>query len=216
MKADFSSQGFSKGTAGVETRQYGDRQVVYRQGEAADGMFRVQRGHVKLTIAGNGSRKAVTAILSAGDCFGEGCLVGTSRRASTATSVKHSTINRVSKQVMARRLRQEPGLAHLFISYLLLRMGRVEDDLVSQLVNSSDRRLARLLLQLSGWGAGPGRQRTLVNVDQGTLAQMVGTTRSRVSHFMNQFRKRGLLDYNGSVRVHKALLAFLLRECPTR
>jgi CRP/FNR family transcriptional regulator, cyclic AMP receptor protein len=214
MKADFASQGFGNGAAGVETRQYGDHQVVYRQGEDADGVFRVQRGHVKLTIAGRGSRKAVTALLSAGDCFGEGCLAGTSLRASTATSIKVSIINRVSKQVMASRLSEEPGLAPLFISYLLLRMGRVEADLVSQLVNSSDRRLARLLVQLSGWGAGPGHQRTLVSVDQGTLAQMVGTTRSRVSYFMNQFRKRGMLDYNGSVRVHKALLAFLLRESP--
>jgi CRP-like cAMP-binding protein len=212
MTADFASQGFSKGAVGMETRQYSDREVVYSQGAAADGMFRVQRGHVKLTIAGSGSRKAVTAILSAGDCFGEGCLAGDSLRKATATSIQRTTINRVSKQEMVRRLRSEPGLARLFIAYLLLRMGCVEDDLVSQLVNSSERRLARLLVQLSGSGKRGGHRPTLVNVDQGTLAQMVGTTRSRVSHFMNQFRKQGFLDYNGSVQVHKALLAFLLSE----
>jgi CRP/FNR family cyclic AMP-dependent transcriptional regulator len=210
MKPDFRSQGFGRRAAGNATRQYKDREVVYSQGQAADAMFRVKSGHVKLTIAGSGSRKAVTAILSAGDCFGEGCLVGESLRQSTATSVRRSTIDRVSKQAMTKRLRLEPAFARLFIAYLLIRMGHVEADLLSQLVNSSERRLARLLVQLSGFGALSGRAVSPVDVDQGTLAQAVGTTRSRVSHFMNDFRKKGFVDYNGVLHVHKGLLAFLL------
>jgi CRP/FNR family transcriptional regulator, cyclic AMP receptor protein len=211
MKPDFGSQGFGLRAPGNVTRQYSDHEVVYSQGEAADAMFRVKSGHVKLTIAGNGSRKAVTAILSAGDCFGEGCLVGESLRRSTATSVRRSTINRVSKQAMTQRLRVEPAFAQLFIAYLLIRMGRVEADLLSQLVNSSERRLARLLVQLSGFSTLSGSALSSVDVDQGTLAQAVGTTRSRVSHFMNEFRKKGFVDYNGVLHVHKGLLAFLLK-----
>jgi CRP-like cAMP-binding protein len=212
MKPDFGSQGFGLRAAGSGSRQYKDREVVYSQGEAADAMFRVKNGHVKLTIAGSGSRKAVTAILSAGDCFGEGCLVGETRRRSTATSVRRSSIDRVSKQAMTKRLRVEPAFAQLFIAYLLLRMGHAEDDLVSQLVNSSERRLARLLVQLSGFSSRSGRALSSVDVDQGTLAQAVGTTRSRVSHFMNGFRKKGFVDYNGVLNVHKGLLAFLLMK----
>jgi CRP/FNR family cyclic AMP-dependent transcriptional regulator len=212
MKPDFGSQGFGLRSAGNVNRQYTDREVVYSQGEAADAMFRVKSGHVKLTIAGSGSRKAVTAILSAGDCFGEGCLVGETLRRSTATSVRHSTISRVSKRTMAKRLRVEPAFARLFIAHLLVRMGRVEADLLSQLVNSSERKLARLLIQLSGFTALSGRALSAVDVDQGTLAQAVGTTRSRVSHFMNDFRKKGFVDYNGILHVHKGLLMFLLKE----
>src|SRR5205085_5594651 len=119
MKPDFGSQGFGQRAAGNATRQYNDREVVYSQGQAADAMFRVKSGHIKLTIAGSESRKAVTAILSAGDCFGEGCLVGESLRRSTATSVRRSKIDRVSKLAMTKRLRGEAGLAQLFIAYLL-------------------------------------------------------------------------------------------------
>jgi CRP/FNR family cyclic AMP-dependent transcriptional regulator len=211
MKADFCSQGFGQRAAGNATREYSDREVVYSQGEAADSMFRVKSGHVKLTIAGSGSRKAVTAILSAGDCFGEGCLVGESRRRSTATSVRRSTLDRVSKREMTKRLRVEPAFARLFIAYLLIRMGRAEDELLSQLLNSSERRLARLLVQLSGFSTLSGQALSSVDVDQGTLAQAVGTTRSRVSHFMNEFRKKGFVDYNGTLHVHKGLLTFLLK-----
>src|SRR3954468_5138756 len=119
MKPDFGSRGFGQRAAGNATRQYSDREVVYSQGEAADSIFRVKSGHVKLTITGTGSRKAVTAILSAGDCFGEGCLVGESLRRSTATSVRRSTINRVSKRAMSKRLHGEAAFARLFITYLL-------------------------------------------------------------------------------------------------
>ena len=211
MKPTFSSRAFRLGAAGGSTTRYNDHQVVYTQGEPADAMFRVQRGHVKLTAAGSRTREAVTAILSAGDCFGEGCLASNARRMATATSVKHSIVNRVSRRSMIARLR-EPVLSRLFIAHLLHRVGRVEDDLVSQLVHSSERRLARLLLQLAAFGKRPGRAPAVISVDQGTLAQVVGTTRSRVSHFMNEFRKKGFIDYNGDLCVHKALLTFLRSE----
>lgn len=213
MKPTFSSRAFRHSTSGDSTKQYSDHQVVYTQGEAATAMFRVQRGHVKLTAAGSRTRKAVTAILSAGDCFGEGCLATDARRMATATSVKRSTVNRLSRRNMITQLR-DPALSRLFISHLLHRVGRVEDDLVSQLVNSSERRLARLLLQLAAFGKRPGRTPAVISVDQGTLAQVVGTTRSRVSFFMNRFRKKGFIDYNGDLRVHKALLTFLKTEPP--
>ncbi len=212
---NFSSNGLSKKLASQAIRRhYAKGQVIYAQGDVADAMFRIEHGNVKLAVASNGSKKTAITILRAGDCFGEGCLVGSARRRCTATSMQQSTIGRISKRDMIRRLHDEPAFAKLFISHLLLRIGRVEDNLVDQLVNSSERRLARLLLQLSDFGKLNGRAPAVASVDQGTLAQVVGTTRSRVSHFMNQFRKKGFINYNGSgsLRVHPALLTFLLRE----
>lgn len=208
-KADFASMGFSKRASPTVIRHYQARQVVFAQGDASNALFRIQSGHVKLMVAGHGRKSAAIALLGAGECFGEGCLAGNSFRAYTATSVRHSTIGRVSKRDMARRLRQDPALARLFTSHLLRRIGRVEDDLGCQLTNSSERRLARLLVQLSDVGQRSAHAAVPLHVDQGTLAQVVGTTRSRVSHFMNQFRKKGYISYNGRLRVHKALRTFL-------
>jgi CRP/FNR family cyclic AMP-dependent transcriptional regulator len=211
----FSPNSFSKKLASRATsRKYANGEAIFSQGDVANAMFRIERGNVKLEVTSKRSNKAAIAILRAGDCFGEGCCFGNALRTCTATSIQQSTIGRVSKRAMIRRLHDEPAFVRLFISYLLLRIGRVEDDLADQLVNSSERRVARLLLQLSDFGKGSGRAPAVMNVDQGTLAQVVGTTRSRVSHFMNQFRKQGFINYNGSqrVRVHKALLTFLLRE----
>ncbi len=208
-KNDFASSGFSKSSSSTATRHYADREVVFTQGDAATSMFRVQKGHVKLTMASTGKKNAAIAILSEGECFGEGCMVGSALRTYTATSIHRSTVDEVSKRAMTRRLNDEPALAKLFIAYLLQRIGRVEDYLIDQLVNSSERRLARLLLQLAEFGHKSQEPKQMVDVDQATLAQVVGTTRSRVSHFMNQFRKKGLIDYNGSVHVKKALRTFL-------
>lgn len=207
-QAEFAASGFGKQSSPT-TGHYHDRGVIFAQGDTADAMFRVERGHVKLAITNGHKKKASIAILSKGDCFGEACLLSKSLRTHSATSIRQSTIGRVSKQVMLRRLRAEPPLAKLFVRHLLRRIGRVEDDLVDQLVNTSERRLARLLVQLSGLQKSSGRMPPRVHVDQGTLAQVVGTTRSRVSYFMNDFRKKGFIDYNGSLRVNKALLVFL-------
>ena len=194
-------------------KQYEKGQEIYRQGDKGNAIFRVEHGNVKLTVAAKRNNRDAVTILRAGDCFGEACLFEVrSHRRGTATSLQECTIGRIENTVVLKRLHEDGTFAKLFIRFLLVRITRVEDDLVDQLMNSSERRLARLLWQLSDFGKQSKRSHSDVNVDQATLAQVVGTTRSRVSHFMNQFRKRGLIDYNGSLRVHKALLTFLLRQ----
>jgi len=194
------------------SRRYRNGQEIFAQGEAANAIFRVERGNVKLTFKSKRGQKAVISVLRVGECFGEGCLISKALRICTATSIHHATIGRVSKRAMVRRLQAEPAFAKLFTAHLLQRLGRVEDDLVDQLVNTSERRLARLLLQLCDFGRAVKGVAPEVHVDQGTLAQAVGTTRSRVSFFMNRFRQRGFIEYNGSIRVRQALLVFLLAD----
>src|ERR1051326_4824746 len=191
------------------SREYAHGEVIFSQGDNADSVYRIEAGYVKLAVASARSNKAAIAILRAGNCFGEGCLVDKSVRTFTATSVRETTIGRITKQAVNRRLLTDPAFAKVFISFLLLRIGRVEDNLAEQLVHSSEQRLARLLLQLSDFGE-HSESAEAASVDQGTLAEVVGTTRSRVSHFMKEFRKRGFIDYNGSLRVYKSLLTFLL------
>jgi CRP/FNR family transcriptional regulator, cyclic AMP receptor protein len=208
--ASFKPNGLFKKLAPQATsRQYRNRHAIFWQGDAANAMFRIEHGYVKLEVASTGSNKAAVSILREGDCFGEGC-IGNPLRTCTATSIGQSTIGRISKPAMIRRLHDEPAFAKLFTAYLLLRIRRVEDDLFDQLMNTSERRLARLLLQLSGFDKRSRHAPVVANIDQETLAQAVGTTRSRVSHFMNEFRKKGFIDYNGHLQVHKALLTFLL------
>lgn len=173
-------------------------------------MFYVEAGNVKLTVLSNGGKKAVAAIFQQGDFFGEGCLGEPSRWMSTASAVRLTTVTRVGKAIMVRTIHEDPVLARLLIAYLLSRIARVEEDLVDQLSNSSEKRLARTLLLLASFGKHAKPYPATLNVSQGTLAEMVGTTRSRVSFFMNRFRKLGLIDYNGSLRVNRTLLTFLL------
>ena len=194
------------------TRDYRNRQTIFAQGDKADAMFYVQNGNVKLTVASKSGKKAVIAILQHGDFFGEGCLTRQSLWTFTATAIQPSSIARVKRAAIVRIIRQEPAFASLFISYLLFRIGRIEDEFVDQIFSSSEKRLARILLLLAGVGLQSKPKPALVKVSQETLAEMVGTTRSRVSYFMNRFRTMGFIDYNGSLRVHKALLTFLLNE----
>jgi CRP/FNR family transcriptional regulator, cyclic AMP receptor protein len=200
---------FNKLASQSASRKYGNAQVIFSQGDSANSMYRIELGNVKLSVASTGRKKAAVTILRAGDCFGEGC-IGSSLRTCTASSIQKSTIGRVTKRALVGRLHEELPFAKLFTAYLLLRISRVEDDLVDQLMNSSRRRLARLLLQVSGFD-NSGRVATVPSIDQETLSQAIGTTRSRVSHFMNQFREKGFIDYNGHLRVHKALLTYLLK-----
>jgi len=193
-------------------RKYLNRQAIYSQGQLADAMFYIQTGNVKLTATSRRGKKAVTAVLRQGDFFGEGCLVKQSRRMSTATAIQQSTIARVKKATIVRIIHQEPAFAKLFIGHLLSRIGRIEEEFVDQIFSSSEKRLARILLALASFGVQSKPEPAILKVSQGTLAEMVGTTRSRVSHFMNRFRKMGLIDYNGSLRVHRALLTFLLHK----
>jgi CRP-like cAMP-binding protein len=200
---------FKKTDPTAATRDYENRQVIFTQGDKADAMFYIQDGSVKLTVMSTNGKKAVIALLRQGDIFGESCMVKQSLRMSTATAVQSSTIARVKKATLARIIQQEPVFAKFFIAYLLFRIGRVEERLVDQISSSSENRLARILLLLAGIGLqSKPTEPVILKVSQETLAEMVGTTRSRVSYFMNRFRKIGFIDYNGSLRVHRALLTF--------
>ncbi len=194
------------------SREYRNKQLIFSQGEAADAMFYVEAGNVKLTVLSRRGKKAVIAIFRQGDFFGEGCLGPPSLRMSTATSVQLSTIVRVEKAIIVRIIHDDPVFARLLIAHLLSRVVRIEEDFLDQLFNSSEKRLARTLLLLAGLGTQSKPHPADLKVSQGTLAEMVGTTRSRVSFFMNRFRKMGLIDYNGSLRVHRSLLTFLVHE----
>lgn len=192
-------------------REYGNNQAIFAQGDAADSMFYIESGNVKLTVLSKGGKKAVIGILRQGDFFGEGCLARGAVRSSTATAIHPSTIARVTKPTLVSIIHSDPAFAKLLISYLLSRIGRIQEDFLDQLLNSSEKRLARTLLLLASFGKSSKTEPAVLKVSQGTLAEMIGTTRSRVSYFMNRFRKMGLIGYNGSVQVHRTLLAFFLQ-----
>ena len=211
----FNSRNFLRRIGTQKTiREYQDRQIIYSQGGTADAMFHIQNGGVKLAVASPRGKQAVIAILGPGDVFGEGCLAKQSLRMSTATAIQLSTISRVNKAPLVRLVHQDPAFAKLFISYLLSRMSRVEEDFVDRLFNCSEKRLARILLLLTRFGKESGDGTPFPRLNQEQLAQMVGTTRSRVSHFMNKFRKLGLVDYNGNgpLTVHRNLLSGVLHD----
>ncbi len=192
-------------------RKYEKNQAIFGQGDAADSLFYIESGNVKLTVLSKRGKKAVLAILRQGDFFGESCLSKRALRMSTATAIHQATISRINKSTLVNIIHADTAFAKLFISHLLFRIGRVEEDFVDQLFNSSEKRLARTLLLLSSFGGSSKIGSAILKVSQGTLADMIGTTRSRVSFFMNRFRKMGLIDYNGSLQVHRALLTFLLQ-----
>ena len=193
-------------------RDYRTKKVVFSQGDPADSVYYIQAGKVKLTVVSTRGKEAVVAILEQGQFFGEGCLAGQPLRMSTASAIQASTLVRVDKETMVRLLHREPEFAELFIAYLLSRNVRIEEDLVDHLFNSSEKRLARLLLLLAHFGKEPKPETVIPKVSQETLAAMVGTTRSRVSYFMNRFRKMGFIHYNGGLQVHSALLTVILRD----
>jgi CRP/FNR family cyclic AMP-dependent transcriptional regulator len=194
------------------SRAYRNNEAIFRQGDAADAMFYIQEGNVKLSVRSRGGKQAVIAILGKGDFFGERCLVSQSLRMSTATSIHPSTIARVKKGTVVRIIRREPESAKLVISYLLSRIIRVEEDFVDQIFNLSEKRLARILLLLARFGKPSESKSVVLKVSQQTLAEMVGTTRSRVSFFMNRFRKMGFIHYNGGLQVRRGLLTFARKE----
>ena len=189
-------------------------QSLFEQGDAADTVFYIQKGRVKLTVLSEQGKEAVVAILESGQFFGESCLNGHTLRMSTATSLEDCIITSVTKLAMLATIHDQPKFSELFMTYLLARNIRIEEDLVDQLFNSSERRLARLLLLLANFGKEGTPQPISPNISQETLAEMIGTTRSRVSHFMNKFRKLGLISYNGHIEVHSALLSAVLHEKP--
>jgi CRP/FNR family transcriptional regulator, cyclic AMP receptor protein len=203
-----------KADGGVTISRFGKGQVVFNQGDPADCVFYIREGRVKIAVVSAQGKEAVVAFLKAGDFIGEGCLTGRPRRVSTARAVEDSVITRLDKATMVRMLRNQPNFSERFTAHLLARSIRVEEDLVDQLFNSSEKRLARALLLLANFGKDGKQEPVIAKVSQETLADMIGTTRSRVSHFMNKFRELGYIHYNGDLEVHSSLLDAVLHEKP--
>ena len=198
---------------GKTSREYKDNEVVFSQGDAADAVFYIQSGKVKLTAVSAQGKEAVVAILPEGSFFGEGCLAGQPLRMATATALQRAAIIRVTKQAMVAMLHQEPEFAERFLAYLLSRNIRMEADLVDHLFNSSEKRLARLLLLMANFGQESKPIPLIAKISQETLADMIGTTRSRVSFFLNRFRDLGFINYNGGgMHVHSSLVSVVLHD----
>jgi len=208
-KAFLSKVGAGKTILGFEKNQH-----IFEQGDVADAVFYIQKGNVKLTVLSEHGKEAVVGILEPGQFFGEGCLNGHPLRIATTTAMEECLITSITKEAMTAALHSEPKFSELFMAYLLTRNSRVEEDLIDQLFNSSEKRLARLLLLLAHFGKEGRPQPILLDMSQETLAEMIGTTRSRVSYFMNKFRKLGLISYNGKIEVHNSLLNAVLHDKP--
>ena len=197
---------------GRSLSEYRTGQVIFTQGDTADSVFYVARGRIKILVISEQGREAVVALLGKGSFFGEGCLIAQPLRLATATSITDAIVMRVEKAEMIRVLHAEPAFAELFTAHLLTRNSRVEADLVDHLFNSSEKRLARTLLLLANFGKDGRPEPITAKISQETLAEMVGTTRPRVSFFMNKFRKLGFIDYNGEITVNSSLLSVVLRD----
>src|SRR6266568_2863259 len=204
----------SKVNGGRAISDYRKDQIVYTQGESADSVFYIRSGKVKSTVISEQGKEAVVAILGTGDFFGEGCLTGQPLRLSTVSAMTECVIVRITKADITRVIHDEPAFAELFIAHLLARNSRVEEDLVDQLFNSSEKRLARILLLLANFGKEGRPEPIIAKISQETLAEMIGATRSRVSFFMNKFRQLGFIQYNGSIEVHSSLLNVVLHDQP--
>jgi CRP-like cAMP-binding protein len=191
-----------------------ENQIVYAQGDPADSVFYIHKGKVKVTVTSARGKETTVAIRGPDEFCGEGALTGKPLRLATVTAITTGEIIQLKKESMARLIRREQKFADLFLSHLLTRTVRVEADLVDQLFNGSEMRLARALLLLANYGGSFEQEHLPIQITQETLAEMIGTTRSRVNFFMNKFRKLGLIDYNGKVQVHRALLNFFLHQKP--
>jgi CRP/FNR family transcriptional regulator, cyclic AMP receptor protein len=200
--------------AGKQVLEFHKNQHVFEQGDVADAVFYIQKGRVKLTVLSEHGKEAVVAILDPGQFFGEGCMNGHPLRIATTTAMENCVITSITKAAMIAALHDEPTFSEMFMAYLLTRNSRIEEDLIDQLFNSSEKRLARLLLLLANFGKEDSPQPIIPNISQETLAEMIGTTRSRVSFFMNKFRKLGLISYNGKIEVNSSLLNAVLYDKP--
>ena len=214
-KPPFDPKAFlAKANGGRTISKYRKNQIVFSQGAPADAVFYVRDGQVKITVLSSQGKEAVVAVHGSDEFFGEGCLSGQPLRMATATAMTECEIMRLEKAAMIRILHEEPAFSEMYISHLLARTIRVEEDLVDQLFNSSEKRLARALLLLANFGKESRPEMVIAKVSQETLAEMIGTTRSRVSHFMNKFRQLGFIDYNGTLEVHSSLLSVVLHDQP--
>ena len=202
----------TKANRGRATAEYRTNDRIFVQGDPANAVFYIKEGKVKLTVLSKQGKEAVVGILGAGDFFGEGCLAGQSVRMGTAVSMSMCSITKLEKADVIRALHEEPGFSEVFVAHLLSRNVRIEEDLVDQLFNSSEKRLARVLLLLANFGKEGAPQTVIPKISQETLAEIVGTTRPRVSFFMNRFRKLGFIDYNGGLKIHSSLLNIVLHD----
>jgi CRP/FNR family transcriptional regulator, cyclic AMP receptor protein len=199
---------------GKTIAEFGKDQVVFTQGDAADTIYYIQKGQVKVVVISEQGKEAVVGIVGPGQFFGEGCMNGHSLRIATTTAMEKCLVTAITKPAMLAALHNEPTFSELFMAYLLTRNSRIEEDLIDQLFNSSEKRLARLLLLLANFGKEGNPQPITPNISQETLAEMIGTTRSRVSFFMNKFRKLGFISYNGKIEVNSSLLTAILYDKP--
>ena len=188
------------------------KDVIFAQGDVADAVFYIKKGRVKVTVVSTQGKEAVVAILGMDEFVGEGCLIGQTKRLATASAMTDCVIMRVGKAEIRRVLQEEPAFSQMFVSHILARNARIEEDLVDQLFNSTEKRLARVLLLLANFGKEGRPEPINAKISQETLAEMIGTTRSRVSHFMNKFRDLGFIDYNGHLEVHSSLLSVFLAD----
>jgi CRP/FNR family cyclic AMP-dependent transcriptional regulator len=199
---------------GRSAANYSPGQTVFLQGDPADAIFYIQKGKVKVTVVSEQGKEAIVAFLGADEFFGEACLAGQGLRITTVTAIADSVVMRLEKAALVAVIHKEPAFSEMFIAHLLARTIRVEADLVDQLFNSSGKRLARLLLLLANFGKEGKPEPIIAKISQETLAEMIGTTRSRVSFFMNRFRKLGFIQYNGRIEVHSSLLNVVLHDQP--
>jgi CRP/FNR family transcriptional regulator, cyclic AMP receptor protein len=202
----------TKFNGGKTIAKYPDKKAIFSQGDDANSIFYIEQGRVKLTVVSKRGKEAIIAILAVGDFFGEGCLANQTRRMAMATAMSDCTIARIDKSAMIRVLQEDPAFSELFLAHVLSRNIRMEADLVDQLFNSSEKRLARVLLLLANFGKESKPDVVIAKISQETLAEMIGTTRSRVSYFMNKFRKLGFVAYNGHLEIHSSLLNVILHE----
>jgi CRP-like cAMP-binding protein len=210
---DFDPEAFlAKVGRGRTLASYVKNKKIFSQGEPADAVFYIQSGRVKLTVVSKQGKEAVVAILGPRDFFGEGCLAGQPQRMASATAMSACSIMRLEKTGVVRVLKNEPAFSELFLHYILSRNIRIEEDLVDQLFNSSEKRLARVLLLMANFGKEGKAEPVIPKISQETLAEIVGTTRSRVSFFMNRFRKMGFIEYNGGLKIHSSLLNIVLHD----
>lgn len=214
-KPQFDPKAFlAKANGGRTISKFRKNQVVFSQGDLADSVFYIRDGKVKVTVVSEQGKEAIVAVLGPDEFLGEGCLTGQLRRVATAKALTECEIMRLDKKVIVRVLQEEPAFSEMFIAHLLARTLRVEADLVDQLFNSSEKRLAHALLLLANFGKEGKPETVIAKISQETLAEMIGTTRSRVSKFMNKFRKMGYIKYNGSLEVHSSLLSVVLHDHP--
>jgi CRP-like cAMP-binding protein len=212
-KPQFNAKTFlAKVGAGRSVKHHATGQAIFTQADAADALFYIRRGRVKLTVVSSRGKQAVIAILGTGDFFGEGCLAGQAARMSTAAAISECSVVRLEKAAAIAVIREEPAFSAVFLHYLLSRNIRIEEDLIDQLFNSSEKRLARVLLLLANFGKEGKPEAVIPKMSQEMLAEIIGTTRSRVSFFMNRFRKLGFIDYKHGLEVHSSLLNIVLRD----